>query len=60
MAGKLSEKPYTPKKSQEPYPPDFFIETDLDWTSPYPCGVCKRHFTSRALLATHRHEGGGR
>lgn len=55
MAGKFTEKQYQPKKSQEPYRPDFLIENDLDYTTPYPCGVCGRSFTSRYALAHHPH-----
>lgn len=40
---------------REPYLPDFLIENDLDYTRPYPCGVCKKSFTSRHSLATHSH-----
>lgn len=38
-----------------PYQPDFVVESDLDYTTPYPCGVCGRSFTSRTALATHPH-----
>lgn len=55
MTNALNEKTYRPKKTQEVYQPDFFIEKDMDYTSPYPCGVCKRHFTSRYELANHPH-----
>lgn len=55
MAGLHNEPAYKPKKSQEAYQPDFFIEKDMDYTTPYPCGVCKRTFTSRYELATHAH-----
>lgn len=41
--------------SEGPYLPDFLVEPDLDYTTPYPCGVCKREFRSRHLLATHKH-----
>lgn len=55
MAGKFSEPQYKPQVRQAPYPPDFGVENDLDYTSPYPCGVCGRNFTSRTALATHPH-----
>ncbi len=38
-----------------PYLPDFLVENDLDYTSPYPCGVCGQEIRSRSLLATHAH-----
>ena len=40
----------------EPYQPDFMVENDLDYTNPYPCGVCGRSFTSRYMLRTHSHK----
>ncbi len=43
------------KVSVTPYPPDFVAESDLDWTSDYPCGVCRKLFRSRRELATHPH-----
>jgi len=58
MAGKFSEKQYKSTVRQAPYPPDFEVENDLDYTSPYPCGVCGRSFTSRRALATHPHRKG--
>lgn len=56
MAGKFSEKQYKPQVRQAPYQPDWTVENDLDYTTPYPCGVCGRSFTSRTALATHPHE----
>lgn len=55
MARKFSEPKYQPQVRQSPYPPNFMIEDDLDYITPYPCGVCKRSFTSRHALATHKH-----
>lgn len=55
MAGVMNEKPYQPKRSAESYQVDFFIEKDMDFTSPYPCGVCRRSFSSRYELAHHSH-----
>lgn len=55
MAGKFSEPHYEPKKSNSPRPVEWLNENDLDYTTPYPCGVCKRTFTSRTSLATHKH-----
>jgi hypothetical protein len=55
MAGKFDEKPYRPKVTMHPYPVDFQVESDLDHTSPYPCGVCRQVFNSRWLLANHPH-----
>lgn len=55
MAGKFDEPKYKPQTRQAPYQPDWNIENDLDYTTPYPCGVCKRSFTSRHALATHKH-----
>lgn len=46
---------YRPKKSLRAYLPDFDLDSDLDWTSPYPCGVCGRAFQSRWELAHHPH-----
>lgn len=43
------------KVSVTPYPPTFTQESDLDWTSDYPCGVCGRLFRSRRELAYHPH-----
>jgi hypothetical protein len=37
------------------YLPDFTVEPDLDYTTPYPCGVCGGKFNSRSTLATHSH-----
>lgn len=58
MAGKFDEPKYRPQVRQSPYRPDFMIENDLDYTTPYPCGVCRRTFTSRHELATHKHPKG--
>lgn len=55
MAGKFSEKQYRPQRQQTPSPPTFSPDLDLDYTTPYPCGVCKRTFTSRYELANHPH-----
>lgn len=44
-----------PEKRKTPYMPVFEQENDLDFTNPYPCGVCGRDFKSRHLLATHSH-----
>lgn len=55
MAGKFSEPKYKPQVRQAPYQPDWTVENDLDYTTPYPCGVCGRSFTSRHALATHPH-----
>lgn len=49
---------YRPKKTAEPYQVDFSLERDMDYTSPYPCCVCGRSFTSRYELATHPHTKG--
>lgn len=38
------------------YLPDFVVESDLDYTTPYPCGVCGKKFNSRSQLATHAHQ----
>lgn len=53
MAGRKPK--YKPQIRREPYQPDFLVENDLDYTSPYPCGVCGRTFNSRSSLATHKH-----
>lgn len=45
-----------PAKKQASYPPDFLSEPDLDFTTPYPCGVCRKYFRSRHTLATHPHK----
>lgn len=50
MAGK-----YKPKKTQRSYQADWKQESDLDYTAPYPCGVCGKSFTSRYSLAHHPH-----
>lgn len=55
MAGLMGEKPYRPKKVARPYQVDFFAEKDMDYTNPYPCGVCGDTFVSRHALATHKH-----
>lgn len=55
MAGLHNEPAYKPKKSQETYQVDFFVEKDMDYTTPYPCGVCRREFNSRYELANHPH-----
>jgi hypothetical protein len=55
MAGKFNEPKVKSKVSVTPYPPSWNQESDLDWTSDYPCGVCKRLFRSRRELATHPH-----
>lgn len=47
---------YRPKKQGEVYQPDFSMENDFDFISPYPCGVCGREFRSRHELATHPHQ----
>lgn len=47
---------YRPKIQPEPYQPEFVIENDMDYTTPYPCGVCGREFRSRHELATHPHK----
>ena len=60
MTGKFDEKKYEPKKSSAAYPPEWAQENDLDWTSPYPCGVCGQSFTSRTILATHSHRKAAR
>jgi hypothetical protein len=60
MAGKFDEPKYQPKKNLSPYLPDFTVDSDFDYTSPYPCGVCHRSFTSRTELATHPHQKGAR
>lgn len=59
MAGKFSEPKYKPTVRQEPYLPNFQVEDDLDYTTPYPCGVCRKTFTSRHSLATHKHSKKG-
>lgn len=46
---------YKAKVVVEPYQPDFMVENDMDYTNPYPCGVCGREFSSRYLLRTHKH-----
>lgn len=58
MAGKFAEKPYRSAKETTPHPTDWNSETDLDYTTPYPCGVCGRTFTSRYSLAHHPHRKG--
>ena len=55
MAGKFAEKQYKPKVQQAASRPQFAVENDFDYTTPYPCGVCGRDFTSRTELATHPH-----
>ena len=35
--------------------PEFVIQDDLDYTTPYPCHVCHQEFRSRRELATHPH-----
>lgn len=55
MAGRFNEPAYRPAVRRETYPVDFTAEHDLDYTNPYPCGVCGRAFNSRHALATHRH-----
>lgn len=40
----------------EAYRPEFAVENDFDYTSPYPCGVCGETFRSRHQLATHPHD----
>jgi len=56
MAGKLNEPKYRSTAEVTPHPVDWNSENDLDYTTPYPCGVCGRHFTSRYSLATHKHQ----
>jgi len=55
MAGKFSEKQYQPERQKSPAPVDWNCQNDLDYTNPYPCGVCGRSFTSRYALAHHLH-----
>lgn len=55
MAGKFSEPQYRPQQRQSPSVVDWNVENDMDYTTPYPCGVCRRTFTSRYELATHKH-----
>lgn len=55
MAGKFSEPKYAPVKERTPKPVDWLSQNDSDYTSPYPCGVCRRMFTSRDELANHPH-----
>lgn len=60
MSRKFNEPEYKPQVRKAPYLPDFNVEPDLDYTTPYPCGVCRRSFTSRHSLATHKHKGAAR
>ena len=46
---------YRPAVHQDATVPDFYIENDLDYTSPYPCQVCHKQFRSRYELANHPH-----
>lgn len=55
MAGKFNESPYRPVVRLEPHYSDFTAESDLDYTNPYPCGVCGKSFKSRNALVTHGH-----
>lgn len=55
MAGTFNEGRVKPAKRVTPYPPVFEQESDLDFTNPYPCGVCGRAFKSRDALRTHPH-----
>lgn len=56
MASNTVKSTYRPKQSQEAYVPDFTLEPDLDYTAPYPCGVCRVEFRSRYALGTHKHK----
>jgi hypothetical protein len=54
-ARRFCEPEYRPATQPSIHRPDFTVENDFDFTSPYPCGVCKQEFNSRSLLATHAH-----